>query len=109
MSSVNQIYIRIQEDMEKVEAFEKEKDYDSALTILKDQITFLEGYLTGEVNQETVNNLHSILRDRKILIRVLRITKQVDKLEKATDDRIANLVYKISQIEKELQIKKDGM
>lgn len=109
MSSVNQIYTRINDDMTKVEELEKKGQYVSALTILKDQITFLDGYLTGENNQEIITILYSILRDRKILIRVLETTQRVDALDKATDERIANLVHKISRIESEFQLKKEGV
>jgi len=108
MSALGQIYAKINADMEKIEELEKKKDYDSVLTILKDQITFLEGYLTGEKNQQVNETLNSILRDRRILIRVFKIVRQVAALEKSTDDRIANLVHNMSKIEKEFQIKKEG-
>jgi len=108
MSAIDQIYTKVNADMDKIEEFEKKRDYDSALTVIKDQITFLEGYLTGEKDKQTREALTSMLRDRRILIRVFKVAKQVDALEKSTDDRIANLVYKMSQIEKEFQIKKEG-
>jgi len=108
MTAINQIYTKVNADMDKIEELEKKRDYDSALTIIKDQITFLEGYLTGEKDQQTAEALYSMLRDRRILIRVFKTAKQVDALEKSTDDRIANLVHKMSQIEKEFQIKKEG-
>ena len=108
MTETGQIYIKIKGDMEKIEELEKTKDYDSISAIIKDQITFLEGYLTGEKDQHTADVLYSILRDRRVLIRVFKIAKQLDSLEKSTDDRIANLVHKMSQIDKEFQIKKEG-
>ena len=43
-----------------------------------------------------------------ILTRVFNIAKKVDSLETTTDDRIANLVHKITQIEKDLQIRKEN-
>jgi len=108
MSAIQKIYTKVNADMDKISELEKKGDYDSALTVIKDQITFLEGYLTGEKNQEVIETLVSILRDRRILIRVFKVAKQVNALEKSTDDRIANLVYKMTQIEKEFQIKKEG-
>jgi len=77
MDSISQIYTKINEDMDKIEKFEENQDYDSALSIIKDQITFLQGYLTGEVEPVIVQILHSILRDRRILTRVLKTAKQV--------------------------------
>jgi len=108
MSALEQVFIRINADMDKIEELEKKKDYDGALAILKDQISFLEGYYTGEKNQNVSDVLSSLLRDRRILIRVYNIAKKVDLLETTTDDRIANLVHKITQIEKDLQIRKEN-
>jgi len=109
MSALDRIITRINADMVKIDELEEKKDYDSALIYLKDQITFLEGYQVGERNQQVRDTLDSILRDRRILIRLFKTAKQVDALEKSTDDRIANLVHKMSQIEKEFQIKKEGI
>lgn len=108
MSAMDQVHNKIKADMDKIEELEKKKDYDSAITVLKDQITFLEGYLTGEKNQALADVLYAILRDRRVLMRVFKTAKQLEALEKSTDDRIANLVHKVSQIEKEFQIKKEG-
>ena len=108
MGVIQQIFKKIEADMDKIEEFEKKKDYDSAITVLQDQITFLEGYLTGEKDLQISDYLDSLLRDRRILIRVFKVAKKLDALEKATDDRIGNLLYKISKIEKELDVKKEG-
>jgi len=108
MSQLNQVFTRINVDMEKITELEIKKDYDGAVVILKDQISFLEGYVTGEKNQNVADVLYSLLRDRRILIRVFNIAKKVDSLETTTDDRIANLVHKITQIEKDLQIRKEN-
>lgn len=108
MGTLQQVYTKINEEMEKIDELEKKRDYDSALVILKDQISFLTGYVTGEKDQNVVAVLYSLLRDRRLLIRVFNTAKKVDVLEKTTDERIANLVHKITQIEKDLQIKKEG-
>jgi len=108
MTAIDQVYKKIGEDMEKIEESETKKDYDSALTILKDQITFVDGYLTEEKNATEANILYGILRDRKLLVRTLKIAKQLDALEKSTDDRIVNLVHQVTKIEREMQIKKEG-
>lgn len=109
MSALAQVFTRSNDDMDKIAELEKKKDYDSILVILKDQISFLDGYITGEKEQYVKDVIYSMLRDRRILVRVFNTAKKLELLETATDNRIANLVHKITQIEKELQIRKEGI
>jgi len=108
MNPLEQVYTRSNVDMNKITELEKKKDYSAILVILKDQISFLEGYVTGEKEIGVKDVLYSLLRDRRILVRLFNIAQKVDSLETATDDRIANLVHKITQIEKEVQIREEG-
>ena len=108
MSRSNTVFDRINADMNKVREFEEKKEFDSAISIIKNQISFIEGYLVGEKDQGMIDMLYSLLRDRHNLLRIFNSTKQLNLLEKSTDDRLSNLVHKISKIEKDLDMKKDG-
>jgi len=102
------VWVKINKEMDKIEELEEKKDYDSAIVLLKDQINFLDGYFRGEKNQSEIDAIESVMRDRRILIRVFKNAHKIELLQKAMDDRIENVLNKISQIEKEINIKNEG-
>jgi len=108
MSSIGDVRSKLNTEIEKIGELVKSKKYDSAISALKDQIGFLNGYLAGEKDSRIIDEIYSVLRDRKLLVIVYEITKRLDLLENSVDERIANLVHKVSQIEKEFQFKKEG-
>ena len=90
---------RLTDEMTQIEKLIEEENYEEAMIKTDAQINYIEGTLEHESNPPSIIGLVAVIRDRKLLKRIIEINKLINEKHAEFEIRLDELEGKIKKIE----------
>ena len=92
---------KISADMVKIEKLIEEENYEDSIKKIDEQINYIDGILDSLPDNKSATGLTAVLRDRRLLKRIIEINKLIAEKHAEFEIRLDDLEGKIKKIEED--------